>query len=348
MKICWLLIVTLSCPSLSILGDTLGDENIVKDLRFALENMEKVKKGIIATSFPEYFQYESALKIAYTQVVMHAFSDPNYDRPDSFLATVLRTPDIVKPLISQICIMRFSKTPDNADRSRFCNFMIQTLYTNRTTNTNACDAIKSILYFNDYPEVYSSETREIVKKLILENRIHFFYADVVGLIKDKEIQDYLLPIANREGRHKDESFNRVWLATCVLAKAGDKTAHKKMESEADNLRNLHKAMSVPLGMAYLGDREMVLRLLEMLKSDLKKRNGEDVIPKETQLSHEAAAVLSLCVKGFLNISSFQTYSAQDKARCLKWAEEHKENIVFENKTPLYYLKNTYFSAMMHR
>jgi len=342
MKICLLVVCLFFCPSLSILGDSPGDEGLVKELRHALENMGKVQKGTIETSFPEYFQYESKLKVAYTQVVMHAFSDPNYDRPDSFLATMLGTADIAKPIVSQICIMKFPKTPNNAERSRLCNFMIQTLYKNRATNTDACDAIRFILYFNDYPEVYSLETREIIKKLILEKRIHFIYADVLGITKDKEIQAYLLPIANQQGRYKESGYYQTWLATCMLAKAGDKVARKRVEDEAESLSDLDKAMYIPWGMAYIGDREMVLHLFEMLKSNLKRWDGADVIPEETQLSHEAAIVLSLSVRDFPKISSFQAYTATDKAKCLKWAKENKETFVIENKSPHYYFKNSRF------
>jgi hypothetical protein len=126
----------------------------------------------------------------------------------------------------------------------------------------------------------------------------------------------------------------------MLAKAGDKVAHKRVEDEADSLSDLHKAMYIPLGMAYIGDREMVLRLFKMLKSDLKRWNGEDVDPEETQLSHESAAVLSLSVRDFPKISTFQKYTATDKAKCLKWAEDNKDTFVLENKPSLYYLKNT--------
>jgi hypothetical protein len=118
-----------------------------------------------------------------------------------------------------------------------------------------------------------------------------------------------------------------------------------VEDEADHLSDLDKAMYIPLGMAYLGDREMVLRLFKMLKSNLKEWNGEDVMPKETQLAHEAAAVLSLCVKTFPQYKTPLKFAPEDKAKCLKWVEEHQDTFILEKKSPLYFLKNTRFDFL---
>jgi len=321
---------------------TLAETNLLD--RFAtakamLVKMQDVSSGV---PFSEIQSNGKVVNVLLTQIIDASFTDQPYDRPDSFFTSVLKRSDIVGYVVPHVCVTQFiNKTISSAERARLCNFMVHTLYKNSLTNKqNVCNAIKSILYLNDYPEVYSPETKEIVKKLIRENRIHFFYADVIGITKDKEMQAYLLPISNQEGRYKESGYYQTWLATCMLAKTGDKVARKRVEDEANHLSDLHKSMYIPLGMAYLGDREIVLRLFEMLKSDLKKWNGDDVIPKETQLSHEGAAVLSYCVRGFPNISDFQTFSAQDKARCLKWVEENKETFVIENKPPLYYLKNT--------
>lgn len=352
MKKSYSLITLLFCTMLSPMAISSEDDKVVQDLRLALENMAKISQNIEifnATPAVDYFRHQRMVKVAYTQVVTHAFSDAKYDRPDSFLASLLKSPDISEQVVPQICIMQFPKTPiSSGERVRLCNFLIQTLYENRATNTNSCNAIRSVLYFNDYPDVYTSETREMVKKLILDKKIHFFYADVVGVTADKEVRAYLMQIANEEGRYKGGSFNQTWLATCMLAKAGDKAARKKAVAEANNLRNLHNAMSVPLGMAYLGDEEMVLRLFKMLKSDLKEWNGDDVMPNETQLAHEAAIVLSLCVKDFPKYKSYIDFSAEDKAKCLKWVKENKGAFIIDNKPPLYYLKNTYFGVMIRR
>jgi hypothetical protein len=330
------------CFWLGLSISTLAETNLLDRLATAKAKLVKMQDVSSGVPFNEIQSNGKVVNALLTQIIDVSFTDQTYDRTDSFFMSVLKRSDIVQFVVPDVCVKKFIKTTiSSGERARLCNFMIQTLYENRLTNTqNVCNAIKSILYLNDYPEVYSPETREIIKKLILENRIHFFYADVLGIIKDKEIQAYLLPIANQEGRYKESGYYQTWLATCMLAKAGDKVARKRIEDEADNLSDLHKSMYIPLGMAYLGDRDMVLHLFEMLKSDLKKWNGEDVDPEETQLSHEAAKVLSLCVRSFPRPSTSRAYTTQDKTMFLKWVEENKNTFVLENKPPLYYLKNT--------
>lgn len=346
MKKCCLLITVVLSTALSPLAGLSSEEMILKNLKAALDNMSRARNSSSNVSVVEFFQYKRELAGVFTQVVAHAFADVKYDQPDSFLASLLKAPDIAEAAVPQICIMQFPKTSvGNGERGRLCNFLIKALYEHRTANASAYQSIKSVIYFNDYPEVYSPETREIVKKLILEGKLHFFYADVVGVTRDKEIQAYLLPIANREGRYKEGAYYQSWLATCMLAKIGDKAARKRVEDESVSMSDLDKAMYIPLGMAYLGDREMVLRLFSMLKSDLKEWNGEDVMPKETQLAHEAAAVLSLCIKSFPQYKTSLRFSAEDKANCLRWVEDHKETFVIENKPPLYFLKNTRFGFL---
>jgi hypothetical protein len=317
--------------------------------RFATTKAKLVKMQDVSSGVP-FSEIQSNGKVVnalLTQIIDASFTDQPYDRPDSFFTSVLKRSDIVQFVVPDVCVKKFIKTTiSSGERARLCNYMIQTLFENRLTNTqNVCNAIKSILYLNDYPEVYSPETKEIVKKLILENRIHFFYADVLGITKTKEIQAYLLPIANQEGRHKESGYYQTWLATCMLAKAGDKVARKRVEDEADHLSDLDKAMYIPLGMAYIGDREMVLRLFKMLESDLKRWNGADAIPEETQLSYEAATALSLCVNSFPQYKSYSKFTSENKEKCLKWVKENKDTFVIENKTPLYFLKKTQFDFL---
>ena len=320
------------CSLLCLQVFALDNNSLIDELAAAREKLSKVQDVSSGVPFSEIQRCGKELDGILTQVVARAVADQPYDRADSFLTTVLKRLDVVQIVVPRICVTEFPKTPiSSGERSRLCNFLIKNLYENGATNIDACRVIRFMLYFNDYPEVYSPETKEMVKKLILENRLHFFFADVIGVTPDKEIQAYLLPIANREGRYKEGGYYQAWLATCMLAKAGDKAARKRVEDEADHLSDLHKAMFIPLGMAYLGDREMVLRLFKMLKSDQKVWNGEDAMPKETQLAHEAAAVLSLCVKSFPQYKTLLEFTVEDKAKCLKWVEENKEKFVIENK-----------------
>lgn len=347
MKIIWTLCCLHIFSLLGLAASTLDANSMIDKLTAAKEKMVKVQDVSSGVPFSEIQRCGKELDGILTQVVAHAFADQPYDRTNSFLATVLRRSDVAKIVVPRICVTQFPRTPiSNGERSRLCNFLIKTLYENDATNTDACGAIRFVLYFNDYPEVYSPGSREMVKKLIIENRLHFFYADVVGVTADKDIRAYLMPIANGEGRYKGWGFNQTWLASCMLAKAGDKAARKRVDAEADHLSDLHKAMYIPLGMAYLGDKEMVLRLFKMLTSDLKKWNGADAIPEETQLAHEAAIVLSICVKGFPKYNSYSEFAKKDKSLCIKWVDEHRDSFIIENRSPLYYLKNTRLDSMV--
>jgi len=296
----------------------------------------------------DFVRAENALKDAAIQSLDRAFADPKYDRTDSFLGKLLSTPSISPAVASKVCRLQLPKAPvDNGERARLCNFMIQILYESRPTNTNYVDGIRAVLMENEHPEIYSDQTKDIVKKLILVGHLHFSQAAIAGITADKEINAYLSDIIKGKDSTKSRVFIESWVATCILAKSGDQTAYQKVKDTANGLTNLTRAMYVPLGMAYIGDKEMVSRMFEMLKRDLKKWNGRDVDPQETQLAHEAAAVLSLCVRGFPRYAPFDNFTATDKAKCLKWVEDNKETFVIENKPPIYYFTKTRFDQVGH-
>lgn len=291
----------------------------------------------------DYIRSEQALKDVTVQSLDHAFADPKYDCPDSFLAALLGTSSISHAVASKVCQLQFPKVNvSNNGRGRLCNFMIQTLYESRSANTNYCDGIQAVLLENDYPEVYSDQTKDIIRRLILEGRLHFSFSAVVGIAADKDIKFYLSDVMNGKASSKGGTSLESWVATCILAKVGDKIAYQKVEDTADGLTNWRKAMYVPLGMAYIGDKTMTLKLFNMLNSDLKKCHGEDAMPCETQLAHEAAAVLSFCVKTFPKYKTNQKFTPEDKAKCLKWVEENKDTFVIENRPPLFYFRKTRF------
>jgi hypothetical protein len=296
----------------------------------------------------DFIRAENALKDVAIQSLDRAFADSKYDRPDSFLGKLLSTPSISPAVASKVCRLQFQKASvDNEERGRLCNFMIQTLYESRPTNTNYADSIRSVLLENEHPEVYSDQTKDIVKKLILKGHLHFSHSAIAGITADKDINAYLSAIMEGKDSAKSRIFIESWVATCILAQSGDPTAYQRVKDTANGLTNLTSAMYVPLGMAYIGNKEMVSRMFEMLKSDLKEWNGEDVRPQETQLAHEAAAMLSLCVKEFPRYNTRLRFTAEDKAKCLKWVKEYKDTFVIENKSPLYYFTKTRFDQVGH-
>jgi len=297
----------------------------------------------------EYTKREKIANEIVSQALSLAFSDKYYDRKDSFLTHLLTKSDISLDVVYKICKNHLQKIQvGNVERQKLCNYMINTLYKNRESNPSFNKGIEAILFTNESSDLYTSENREIIKKCILSEQIHFFYADVVGITTNMDVHVYLTNIVNNTGTSKYDSFYQTWLATCMLAKAGDKTARKKVEDTAEGLQDLLEAQYIPLGMVYIGDKEMVLRLFKMLKSDLRKWNGEDAMPKESQLSHEVASVLSLCVKDFPLYKGFSKFTTEDKAKCLKWVEDHKETFIIYNKPPLYYFKNTNFNQLRSR
>lgn len=328
------------------LGITSQEIDLVEKWVQARQDFSVVQRG--GGKVLDYIRSEQALKDVAKQSLDRALADPKYDRPDSFLATLLKTPSISHAVASKVCQLQFPKVPvSTGERGRLCNFMIQVLYECRPTNTNYCYGIRTILLENEYPEIYSSQTRDIVKRLILEGHLHFSCSAVVGITTDKDIKAYLSDVMNGKESSKSGIFIESWVATCILAKAGDKIAYQKVQDTADGLTNWRKTMYVPLGMAYVGDKIMTLKLFNMLKSDLKKCHGEDAMPRETQLAHEAAAVLSLCVKTFPKYKTNLEFTAEDKAKCLKWVEENKDTFVIENKPPLFYFTKTRFDQVGH-
>jgi len=294
----------------------------------------------------DFVRAENALKDAAIQSLDRAFADPKYDHPDSFLGKLLSTPSISPAVASKVCRLQFPEASvDSGERGRLCNFMILSLYESRPANTNYAGGVRAVLMENEHPEVYSDQTKDIVKKLILEGHLHFLQSAIAGITADKDINTYLSDIIEGKDSAKSRVFIESWVATCILAKSGDQIAYQKVKDTANRLTNLTRAMYVPLGMAYIGDKQMVSRLFEMLKSDLKEWNGEDVRPQETQLAHEAAAVLSLCVKDFPRYNTRLRFTEEDKAKCLKWVEVNKETFVIENKPPLYYFTKTRFDQV---
>jgi hypothetical protein len=297
----------------------------------------------------EYTKREKAANEIVGKALSLAFASTEYDQADSFLTMLLNKPDIAHDVVCKICRIQLNKMSlSNGEHGRLCNYIIHVLFENRESNPLFFRGIEAVLFQNEHPEVYTSETKEIVKNCILSEQIHFFYADIVGITTNKEVQSYLREVGANSGVRKYDGSYQAWLATCMLAKLGDKASYQKVRQTADNLSDLLKAQHVTLGMAYIGDKEMVLRLIKMLKSDLRKWHGEDAIPEESQLSQEAASVLSLCIKGFPAYDTFSTFKDRDKAKCLQWAEEHKNTFIIDNKPSLYYFKNTKFNQLRAR
>lgn len=343
----FLILFLLSC-SLNTFALNSAESNLIDRLSCAIKDYASIRTNLYCEA-EEHLRYQNTQNVVLSQVLAHAFSDQQYDRADSFLSEVLKRADFPRSIIATICKERFSKMPiSHSERGRLCNFMIRSFYENRSSIPDYHQRINDLLFGNDCTEVYNQETRKIVKELILQRKLHFMYADVVGMTSDKEMHDFLWQVA-KESETRN-SFNRSclgWLAVVMLAKSGDEVARKRVEITADELSDISRAWVVTRGLAYIGDRSMVVRLFKMLESDKKRWHGNDVIPKETQVSQEAATALSLCVKDFPAYDPLfpVDFSLEDKKKCIKWAEEHKTTFVIANQKPLHYLRNAGFFSV---
>jgi len=319
---------------------------VIRNLQVANEKVAMATRDVDNITAPEYFRCQKEQAVAFTQVVNHAFSEEAYDKSTSFLANVLRMPDVSYAIATKVCQIRFPVTPiSNGERRRLCSFLIQTLYDGRVSNPDCYKAIEMVLLLNEYPEIYDLKTKEIIKQEILSGRLKFVYADMIAASSDEKIRLFLTGIAKGTGMSRATKFIHAWVATCMLAKAGDNEARAKVKEIANGLKDIEHAHYIPLGLAYVGNKDMIERLFEMLKSDLRKWFGEDAIPQEIQLAHEAAVALSLCVKGFPQYDTFSPFTAEDKAKCLKWVEENRDTFVIENKPPLFYFTKTRFKQV---
>jgi hypothetical protein len=325
-----------------------SESNLINRLSLAVKDYTNIRTNLSCAA-EEHLHCQNTQNAVLSQVLAHAFSDQRYDRADSFLSEILKKAEFPRSIIGTICTEQFLGRPiSNSERSRLYNFMIRSFYENRSSIPDYHRRIHSVLFVSDCSEVYNQETRKIVKELILQSKLHFMYADVIGITSDKEMHDFLWQVV-KESETRN-SFNRSclgWLAVVMLAKSGDEVARKRVEVTADELSDINRAWIVTRGLAYIGDRSMVVRLFKMLESDKKKWHGNDVIPKETQVSQEAATALSLCVKDFPTYDPLfpVDFSLEDKKKCIKWAEEHKNTFVVANQKPLHYLRNAGFFSV---
>lgn len=335
--------------TLHTIAVTPDEEILIERLTASRSELDQVRSRL-NSPIEKHKKCEKEVSEAYSQLLDHAFADKLYDRPNSFLSELIKKPDISKSVVLKICRTQFSKAAmSNGERGRLANYIIRTLYQSKASIPDFYKGIETVLLENDYPEVYTPETKEILKNGVLSAHLHFLFVDVAGIASNKEISSYLKQAEKQlQASESYNSFYQAWVVTCIQARAGDKVAYEKVKDAVKELRDLRRALYVPLGMAYIGDKEMVLLLFNMLKSDLKKWNGEDAMPQETQLAHEAAIALSLCVKDFPKYENFHNFTAEDKVKCLKWVKEHQESFVIENKSPLYYVKNTRLNLLLHR
>lgn len=338
------IVAIMSCLVLGTLASTSQEEELIEKWSATRKILLILQKS--GGSVVDYKQNLEIEKDVAAESMARAFGDPKYDSPDSFLAALLRTPSISLTAVSKVCRLQFPKAPvDNGERSRLCNYMIQTLYENRPTISNYCDGIRMILLENEYSGIYSDHTKAIIKRIIMNNNLHFAYLSFIEYDTDPDLRKYLFDIMRKAEKGKIRSFIESWFATCMLAKSGDKETRKKVTDMASGMSDIRKAMYVPLGLAYIGDKEMIESLFVMLKSDLRKWNGEDVEPQETQLAHEAAMALALCVKDFPSVKSYENFTSRDRDNCLQWVESHRTTFVIKNKPPHYYLKETLFKEL---
>lgn len=337
------------CVALFSLADKSEEDKIIERLSSAYNDVSNIRNNPNDLPPSEYFRVDRELAEVLTQVVAHAFTDKQYDHTDSFLTKVLKNKIISYNLTTKICQIQIPKTSiKNGERGKLCGFIIRTLYENRLEIPDYYESVGMVLSLNENPEVYDPTTKEIIKQSILNDQLNFFYADIAEITTDKDVKCYLWQIAKGTRKKRPARFFEPWIATCMLAKTGDDKALKEIEVTAKNINDVDLAWYIPLGMAYVGTKDMISQLFEMLKSNHRIWLGEDVVPEEFQLSHEAAVALSLCIKGFPVYHEYDKFKSQDKEKCLTWVKENKETYVIENKSPLYFLKKTRFKQLRGR
>jgi hypothetical protein len=337
------------CCNLYVLSETPYERMLIERLTVARNELVQVRSTLNSPA-DTHKQSEKNVNEAYEQILEYAFSGNQYDQPNSFLTTLIKRPDISKSIVLKLCKTQLSKQLlSHEERGRLVNHIIRTLYENKATIPDCFKGIELVLLENNYPDVYTAETKNIIKQCVLAAHLHFLFVDVVGIASDKEIHSCIRQRA-QESKMCDSynNFCQAWVVTCVAARSGDKVAYEKVRYTAKDLQDMRKALFVPLGMAYIGDKDMISRLFDMLKSNQKKWNGEDAVPQETQLAHEAASALTLCVKDFPKYENRTGFTEEDKMKCLKWVEEHQNSFVIEKKPPLFFLKNTRFSLLLNK
>ncbi len=210
--------------------------------------------------------------------------------------------------------------------------------------TNNPNILKSQIYkfirlLND-PPIFDEQSKSIVKEMILKDKTSLFVIDYMGLGKDKDIIKLLHSHSDKLGdKIVGNRDIRCYLALCILAKNGETKALKKVIKMENNINNDDsRSMSfIPYGLSYIGSRQTVEILFNMLNSKLKHSNGGDALLQETQLAHEAAGALSLIVEGFPKCKPYK-FSDKDKQACLEWLKHNKSNYKLKQNPVSIYFK----------
>lgn len=276
-------------------------------------------------------------------LISQALQENNFTEKDSLLWHMLTHEKL--SLLTRSCLLQKigQKEIEKDQIISLVNFMLYITDSNNRTQGNTPSVINTLICYCSYPDIYDSRSKEIIKKWILKNKVRLLAIDVAGLSSDEEIIKFLCSYPKE--MTTDLLDSRHWVATVILAKYGDEIAISKMKETAAhvNVKDGQGMRLIPYGLSYTGRKDMIEILFDMLKSDIKKWNGADVMPQECKLSHEAACALSLAVKDFPKYDPYQQFTDKDQKTCIDWVNAHKENYeIINNNVGLYLKYSTLF------
>jgi hypothetical protein len=331
-----IVLLILLASSFSVYALTMGEKLIFKQLRDEIPSVP-----LILTD---------NLKTKISKATSMALKTENRFSPDSLLYNLL-----IDEKLSPRCswyiigtIIRRNKLQKKQIKP-LINFMIQAVDSNNNIQATA-SLVRTLTLRYGGPELYDSKSKRIIKNIILQEKINPLTIDAVGLYPDKEIIKFLHQQSKkliRKIHNHSYMLRKPLLAITILARHGNKEAINKLRTLAQNISTKDSTVMcyLPLCLSYTNNKDMVEVLFDLLKSDIKKFSGYDCIPKERQVTHEAACAIYVTVKGFPKYGYFQKFTAKDKEKCLNWVKEHRGKYRLHNHPTQYYLKNTRFELI---
>lgn len=270
-------------------------------------------------------KYNTALR----NLLHDTFTEPDFiHAKDSLWNRMLKDNDFNVIIINET-LKNISQQELLLDKDDIIESMIQHIDTSENITINT----KNFLIANDKYSILSKNVMDkLIKKLCSLDTVNPIL--IASFEKNNSSVNEILQV--RYGNlDKIPLRAEDWILLAILSKNGKAWANEKLLKYSTNEylkklcdnRNLILLNLIPMCLAFSENKESISRLKKLLKVDYHVNNGDDAIPKVTQVSHIAAFSLFRRIKNF---PKFNKYFADDKEllKCIDW---FKNNPKYETK-----------------